>query len=352
MGNSRFHSKIIGSALITTFVMLITSTCLAASRLLHYENRVVRAVEQVERIKVDREYREEGITAIKHLLPKSESVEFDGGTISVDNAWLYQLIDQYESEAEGPPKAAKLTEIAGRLRALDAHLRKADAAESNDSDTAHKKIEEILSRRAYQPEPEAPLSSFIKRGLKKVQEFLDEIRLAVRRLLERIFGAGAGSGWLSNVLLVVVLAAIVITAVVLIKRIKRPQAKRKRTRVVLGEEIAADGTSRELAEAGFAAARAGDFRTAVRKLYVSLLYELSERNLIELDDSATNREYLRRASGLRGLSSPMRYMTDRFDTVWYGKIPSSEADFSIYRDRYEEAMANARSLQTETAGVS
>lgn len=352
MPKSHFQSKILRAALIGGFVITITSTCVAASRLLNYENRVVHAVEQVERIKVDREYREEGIATIKRSLPKSEAVEFDGGTISVDNTWLYELIDAYEAEAEGPPKTAKLTEIAGRLRALDAHLRKADAAESNDPGTTHQKIEEILSRRTYQPEPETPVGSFIKRVIKKIRGFLGEIYSAVQRLLERIFGAGAGSGWFSNVLLVAVLAAMVITAGMLIRRIKRPQPKRKRTRVVLGEEIAADGTSRELAEAGFAAARAGDFRTAVRKLYVSLLYELSERNLIELDDSATNREYLRRASGLRGLSTPMRYMTDRFDTVWYGKIPSSEADFSVYRDRYEEAMASARSLQTETASVS
>jgi hypothetical protein len=352
MENSRFQSKIVNSALITAFVMLIASTCLSASRLLNYENRVVRAAEQVERIKTDREYREEGINAIKKLLPKSESVEFDGKAVLVDNTWLYQLIDQYVAEEEGSPKNAKLTEIAGRLRALDAHLRKADAAESNDPDGAHKKIEEILSRRAYQPEAEDPLSGFVKRTFRKVREFRDRILLSLQRLLERIFGAGAGSGWLSNVLLVVVLVMMVVAAVSLIRRIKRPQPKRKRMRVVLGEEIAADGTSRELAEAGFAAARAGDFRTAVRKLYVSLLYELNERNLIELDESATNREYLRRASGLRGLSSPMRYMTDRFDTVWYGMIPSSEADFSIYRARYEEAMQNARALQTETAGVS
>jgi len=352
MVNPRFQSKIINSALITAFVMLIASTSLSASRLLNYENRVVRAAEQVERIKADREYRDEGITAIKRLLPKSESVEFGGKPVSVDNTWLYELIDEYVAEDEGTPKNAKLTEIAGRLRALDAHLRKADASESNDSEIGHKKIEEILSRRAYQPEPETAIGGFIKRTIRKAREFVSQILFSLQRLLERIFGAGAGSGWLSNVLLVVVLVMMVIAAASLIRRIKRPQPKRKRTRVVLGEEIAADGTSRELAEAGFAAARAGDFRTAVRKLYVSLLYELSERNLIELDESATNREYLRRASGLRGLSSPMRYMTDRFDTVWYGMIPSSEADFSIYRARYEEAMENARALQTETVGVS
>ena len=121
---------------------------------------------------------------------------------------------------------------------------------------------------------------------------------------------------------------------------------------MLGEEIAADRTSRELAEAGLAAARAGDFRTAVRKLYVSLLYELSERNLIELEDSATNHEYLKKASRLSGLAGPMRYLTDRFDHVWYGMFPSSEGDFAAYLARYEEAMERARTLSERAATTS
>src|SRR4029078_9574560 len=123
-------------------------------------------------------------------------------------------------------------------------------------------------------------------------------------------------------------------------------------RLVLGEEISADGTSRELAEAGFAAARAGDFRTAVRKLYVSLLYEMNERNLIELDESATNHEYLRKVSRFGVLAAPMAYLTDRFDHVWYGMFPSSTEEFAVYRSRYEEAMESTRSLSEQAASVS
>ena len=132
---------------------------------------------------------------------------------------------------------------------------------------------------------------------------------------------------------------------------RAPKARRKKTRLVLGEEIAADSTSRELAEAGLAAARAGDFRTAVRKLYVSLLYEMSERNLIELDDSATNHEYLTRVSRFTSLVGPMRYLTERFDYVWYGMFQSSEQDFAAYFARYEEAMERARSMGEQTARV-
>jgi hypothetical protein len=77
---------------------------------------------------------------------------------------------------------------------------------------------------------------------------------------------------------------------------------------------------------------------------------LSERNLIELEESATNHEYLRKASGLSGLAVPMRYLTDRFDYVWYGMFPSSEDDFAAYFVRYQEAMERARLLGEQAAG--
>src|SRR4030095_7866689 len=156
------------------------------------------------------------------------------------------------------------------------------------------------------------------------------------------FGASSSGVWISNLVLIAVLATAVIVAARFARRLRRPQTKRKKTRIVLGEEIAADGTSRDLAEAGLAAARAGDFRTAVRKLYVSLLYELSERGLIELEDSATNHEYLRKAARFAGVAAPMRYLTDRFDYVWYGMFPASEDEFADYLARYMEAMENVR----------
>ena len=315
----------------------------AGSRLLNYENRVVRAAEQIERIKSDREYGEEGINYIKtSLLPRSEQIDFEGRVVTVDNTWLHEMLDSYASEKDPQQKIAKLNNLAGRLRSLDDHLRRAEADSSLESGDASVRIREILSRPAYQPEPETPVGAFLRKVLHKIRAFLGEIYSSLTRLLERLLGAGAGSGWIGNVLLVVILLLGLLAVVHFGRKIRRPQRKRKKTRVVLGEEVALDSTSSDLAEAGLAAARAGDFRTAVRKLYVSLLYELSERGLIELEDSATNHEYLRRAARFAGVASPMRYMTDRFDYIWYGMFLPSQDDFSDYLARYTEAMENAR----------
>lgn len=332
--------------------LLLAAQGSAAATLLNYEHRVVRAAEQIERIKADKEYNEEGISYIKRLLPRSEQIEFEGRETPADNTWLYVLLDSYAAEKDPQQRAARLNEAVGRLRALDIHLRRSEAEASSQVGNPRDKIREILSRPAYQPEQETAVGAFVKKVLRKVRGFVGEIYSALTRLLERLFGASSNAGWISNLVLVVVLAAAVIIVARFALRLRRPQTKRKKTRLVLGEEIAADGTSRELAEAGLAAARSGDFRTAVRKLYVSLLYELSERNLIELEDSATNHEYLRRASRLSGLAAPMRYLTDRFDFVWYGMFPSSEDEFAAYRARYEEAMERARSLGEQAASAS
>ena len=330
----------VGATLL--FVFLLAAEASAGSRLLNYENRVVRAAEQIERIKADREYSEDGITYIKRLLPRSEEIDFEGRAVSVDNTWLHEMLDSYASEKDPQQKIAKLNDLSGRLRSLDEHLRRTEVDNSVESSDAGQKIREILSRPAYQPEPESPIGAFLKKVLHKIREFLSEIYMSLTRLLERLLGAGSGAGWIGNVLLVVIVLLGGLAIVRFGRKIRRPQGKRKKTRVVLGEEVALDSTSRDLVEAALAAARAGDFRTAVRKLYVSLLYELSERGLIELEDSATNHEYLRKAARFAGVAAPMRYLTDRFDYVWYGMFPTSEDDFADYMARYLEAMENVR----------
>jgi hypothetical protein len=152
------------------------------------------------------------------------------------------------------------------------------------------------------------------------------------------------------VLIVIAVGSALILAVRMLRGRSSVKTKDKR-RTVLGEEIEAGVTSADLAAAALAAARAGDFRAAMRKLYISLLYELAERDLIEIEAHVTNREYLARISRFAALASSMRYLTDRFDYFWYGMFPSSEADFKEYMERYSEAMEGARSAGQQTAKV-
>lgn len=336
--------------MIRGFVILVITLALSgvasgASRLLNYESRVVRAAEQVARIRTDKGYSEEGVSYIKELLPRSEQIEVEDGVVAVDNTWLHEALDAHEKETDAEKRLAELNEAEGWLRELDEHLRRAQSLEAGSDGTkeSRDKLRAILARREFQPEQETRLGRFVKEVRQKVASFLNEIYQAFGALVERLFGASARNGWFSAVLIAALLLAVASGVIGMARKI-RPRKRRDKKRRVLGEEIPAGTTSRDLAEAALASARAGDFRAGVRNLYLSLLYELSERGLIELDDSATNHEYLARVSSLASVATPMRYLTDRFDYFWYGKFPSSEEEFSSCLARYKEAMDQARTL--------
>ena len=324
--------------------LALNSAALSASRLLNYENRVVRAAEQVARIRTDRDYGEEGIAYIKKLLPGTEEIEVEDGVVTVDNSWLHQALDGYQKENDAQKQLATLNQAEGWLRDLDDHLRRAQSFEGGaDANESREKLRSILMRREFQTEQETRLGRFVKEVRQRITEFLREILSAIEGLIERLFGAGARTGWVSIAVILALLAAAGI-GVVRMARAVRPNKRRDKKRRVLGEEIPAGTTSGDLLEAALARARAGDFRSGVRNLYLSLLYELNERGLLELDESATNHEYLERVSSVASVASPMRYLTDRFDYFWYGKIPSSEEEFAICLSRYEEAINHARAL--------
>jgi hypothetical protein len=94
------------------------------------------------------------------------------------------------------------------------------------------------------------------------------------------------------------------------------------------------------AEAAFVRAQSlsqsGDYRSAVRYLYLSSLLLLDERGLLRYDRSKTNREYLRSVSGSPELSEPLNEVIEVFDNVWYGYHALDEESFQHYSERVEE----------------
>jgi hypothetical protein len=102
----------------------------------------------------------------------------------------------------------------------------------------------------------------------------------------------------------------------------------------------ADGGEPITAEQAFTRAqslsRGGDYRSAVRYLYLSSLLMLDERGLLRYDRSKTNHEYLRSVAGQPELAEPLREVVDVFDNVWYGYHSVDEDSFKHYSDRVEE----------------
>ncbi len=84
---------------------------------------------------------------------------------------------------------------------------------------------------------------------------------------------------------------------------------------------------------------AGDYRTAVRYLYLSALLVLDERGLLRYDRSLTNREYLKTVAHLPEVAPILAEVVDVFDRVWYGYQPLDAAAFNQYAARVAELEA-------------
>jgi len=80
----------------------------------------------------------------------------------------------------------------------------------------------------------------------------------------------------------------------------------------------------------------GDYRNAIRYLYLSSLLVLDERGLMRYDRSRTNREYLRSVSSKPELEKPLHSVIDVFDRVWYGFENVDETTFETYLADVEE----------------
>jgi len=82
--------------------------------------------------------------------------------------------------------------------------------------------------------------------------------------------------------------------------------------------------------------RGGDYRSAVRYLYLSSLLLLDERDIMRYDRSKTNREVLRSVANSPELSQPLGEVIEVFDDTWYGYHDLDEETFQHYSKRVEE----------------
>ena len=113
--------------------------------------------------------------------------------------------------------------------------------------------------------------------------------------------------------------------------------------LVRNAELAAEGnggdailTSKGALQRAQTLSTQGDYRNAMRYLYLSSLLILDERGLLRYDRSRTNREYLRSVSSKPELATPLRDVIDVFDRVWYGYEAVDEQTYQSYIEHVDE----------------
>ncbi|HEY6976091.1 MAG TPA: DUF4129 domain-containing protein, partial [Chitinophagaceae bacterium] len=75
------------------------------------------------------------------------------------------------------------------------------------------------------------------------------------------------------------------------------------------------------------ALQSGNYRLAIRLLYLQNLKMLADKNLIAWQPNKTDTDYLREINR-PGLKQSFKNITDIFEYTWYGNLPVNKDDFA------------------------
>lgn len=275
---------------------------------------------------------------VRGLIPANERIETDAGTIDTNNNWFADGLKAAENEKDLAKRAEILNEIDGRLAALSVELevlQNAAAAELS-KDEQKRKLAEILSRPEFQqPEKkeQEPQESLFMKWLREFLQWLEG-------WLPKTEGTAPVnlSGAVSVVQYVLIGLIILLLGFLAYKlvpffapRFRRRDKEAKESRVILGEKIDDEVSASDLFSDAERLAREGDLRGAIRKGYVALLCEMSDRKLIGLARHKTNRDYLRDVRSRRDIYERMNGLTGAFEVHWYGSREAKQGDWEDFR---------------------
>ena len=87
------------------------------------------------------------------------------------------------------------------------------------------------------------------------------------------------------------------------------------------------------------AIRSGNYRLAVRYLYLQALNKLAERKLIEMNSNKTNYEYVNEIRKHR-FANEFASLTLQYEYVWYGEYPVDETLFDQIQNSFSQFNKN------------
>ena len=271
-----------------------------------YWRRIAAAVDWLDGAEQD------AVAAADELAPVEAVVLPDGRVVPVDNSDLVAILRRGDLD----DVATVRNRLAALARARDAALDRPVLS----TDQAFAQLGEILARPEFAPkvEPETRESP-----LQRAAESLG-------RTLGRWLGRVWEQPGVNYVLTGLGLAAVLAVLIYFFRGAWRQwitEGRGKRDGVTGAEESLSSG---EAAGRAQALSASGDYRQAVRYLYLSTLLWLDERRLLRYDPTLTNREYLRQVAGQGGLHQALSPVVDLFERVWYGFVPLDSRGYTVY----------------------
>lgn len=254
-------------------------------------------------------------TAVATLTNITQIELADGRLQPIDHSYL---IRQLESEDVSLEEVATLFTVyhGSRLGWPEPSLPQLDEAALAD----------ILSRAEFDYTPEEP--NFFQRLWRDMRQAIEDFFL-------NLFPEGSGANLPIGDLLVILAALLIIGVLAYALRgvltDLTADAAMSAEEELGGEPLTAEGALQKAQTLS----TEGDYRTAVRYLYLSSLLLLEERGLLRYDRSLTNREYLRSVANRPELAATLREVIDVFDRVWYGFQTLSASEYNNYAQRVE-----------------
>jgi len=250
------------------------------------------------------------------LLANVREVQTDSGEhITVNNE---SLVKELNAAAQDSQHLYISSSLPARLAALHAALANPPVA-ATDSDLA--KLRDIYNQ---PPFAQSPAESFLRQLLRQFNQWLAS-------LLNRSDTNLSLPSDLATLAGIFVTLAVAIAFIVVLRRNLATEAELRAS-----EDADTVTTSRAALSNAQKLATAGDFRSAVRMLYLATLLLLDERGSLRYDKSLTNREYLRAVKNEPQVADALQPIVETFDKTWYGFENVTPEQFGEYQKKVNE----------------
>ncbi|NJM51986.1 MAG: hypothetical protein HC846_00540 [Blastocatellia bacterium] len=275
--------------------LLLLQIVAFGSTLSQYRQKIKDVTESVGYLNYPEEYlsdaeniaqQREILKEIRTKLPPIEKIELKDTNFEVNHDWLYEKLKQFENE---PYRSIKRTpiieETLERLSALESKVEELERQElsKRTKDEDKQKLDEILRRAEYQ-KPAEKEETWFQRKWREFLEWLQSFDSGGKKEEQTLEGSPAMASALLYIVLAIAVAfigfLIYYFAPSLLKQIRNREKKDKNSRVILGETLSAEDSSNSIFAEAEDLARTGNLRGAIRKGYIALLCELSDKKLL------------------------------------------------------------------------
>ena len=307
------------SSNILPFLISFTVLALPAlsMELGEYQKEIENTIQILESSK-DKELERE-ITPIIEKILSWDRVTLEGVWIETDHQWLILQFESITQEQDSLKREEALKETINRLKNLKYALEWPETSIKDPKPL----LSRILRRREF---AQTQSNLLLMRISKRIAEWLERFFQRLRLNIDWSPLSLLILKWFFYSVLGILLAVIMILLIrKIIPRIPS-RFPRATTDAVTVSAIRSESSQKLRAIAQECATR-GNYRSAVRYLYLSLLVYLDEKGTIEYDRTETNSEYLKKISPDLSLHGLLKTLTLVFERCWYGLIAPSQEEY-------------------------